>query len=219
MIRSFEKLLIAVPLLNFLLPRWLIEVIARCAGTFFAMIFRTSRFGIERRVRGCLTAGYFGATNLKIDRTLQIEGHKALLLGNDVFLFGGSHFVAHKSNPITIGAGSHIGRNSVLSGLGGIKIGNDCLVSSGVLIYSITQNVELDPLALIRKNGNQKKQVTVGNDVWIGMGAMILPGVTVGDHAIIGAGAVVTKDVEPWHVVVGSPAKFVKDRRNMKASS
>jgi acetyltransferase-like isoleucine patch superfamily enzyme len=52
----------------------------------------------------------------------------------------------------------------------------------------------------------------VGNDVWIGRNAIFLPGVTVGDGAVIGAGAVVAKDIEPYHVVVGNPARTVRSR-------
>ena len=56
------------------------------------------------------------------------------------------------------------------------------------------------------------KSVNVGNDVWIGHNAIIMPGVTIGNGAIIGAGAVVTKDVEPYSVVAGVPAKKIKMR-------
>lgn len=57
-----------------------------------------------------------------------------------------------------------------------------------------------------------KGETIVGNDVWIGYGAMILSGVTVGDGVVIGAGSVVTKDVPPYTIVGGNPAKFVKSR-------
>ena len=57
-----------------------------------------------------------------------------------------------------------------------------------------------------------QKTTRIGNDVWIGYGAIILSGVTIGDGAIIGAGAVVTKDVEPYTVVAGVPAKVIKKR-------
>jgi phosphonate metabolism protein (transferase hexapeptide repeat family) len=58
----------------------------------------------------------------------------------------------------------------------------------------------------------KSKNVIIGNDVWIGHGVIILPGVTIGDGAVIAAGAVVTKDVEPYAVVAGVPAKRIKWR-------
>lgn len=58
--------------------------------------------------------------------------------------------------------------------------------------------------------------VVIGNRVWIGYRAIVLPGVTIGDGAVVGAGAVVTRDVEPYTIVAGSPAKKVGDRsRNL----
>lgn len=54
--------------------------------------------------------------------------------------------------------------------------------------------------------------VVIGNDVWLGHGAIILPGVTVGDGAVVGAGAVVTKDVAPYTLVVGAPARVLRRR-------
>ncbi len=57
-----------------------------------------------------------------------------------------------------------------------------------------------------------KGPIVVGNDVWIGTRAIILSGVKIGDGAIIGAGAVVTKDVQPYEIVAGVPAKYIKRR-------
>ena len=56
------------------------------------------------------------------------------------------------------------------------------------------------------------KPISVGDAAWIATGAIILPGVTIGEGAVVAAGAVVTKDVEPWTVVGGNPAKFIKKR-------
>jgi acetyltransferase-like isoleucine patch superfamily enzyme len=56
------------------------------------------------------------------------------------------------------------------------------------------------------------RPITVEDNVWIATGAMILPGVTIGEGAVVAAGAVVTKDVEPWTVVGGNPARFIKKR-------
>ncbi|TPI19557.1 CatB-related O-acetyltransferase [Mesorhizobium sp. B4-1-1] len=61
-------------------------------------------------------------------------------------------------------------------------------------------------------NGGKPAGITVGNDVWIGNGAMILPGVEIGDGAIVGAGAVITKKVPPYAIVGGSPATLIRYR-------
>lgn len=58
----------------------------------------------------------------------------------------------------------------------------------------------------------QQDKVSIGHDVWIGHGAILLPGVNVGNGAIIGAGSVVTKDVPAWHIVVGNPARVLRPR-------
>ena len=52
--------------------------------------------------------------------------------------------------------------------------------------------------------------IRIGDDVWIGAGAIILPGVTIGEGAVVGAGAVVTKDIPPFAIVVGNPAKIIR---------
>lgn len=58
----------------------------------------------------------------------------------------------------------------------------------------------------------REKQVTIGNDVWIGHGAVIMPGVSIGDGAVVGANAVVTRDVSPYTIVAGTPARRIRDR-------
>lgn len=70
----------------------------------------------------------------------------------------------------------------------------------------------LPDLADTREGVGTKGDVVIGNDVWVGMDAMILSGVTVGDGAVIGAGAVVTKDVEPYAIVAGNPARLIRHR-------
>jgi acetyltransferase-like isoleucine patch superfamily enzyme len=93
---------------------------------------------------------------------------------------------------------------------------------TNVLDMDLPENIELDAPRDFKKGGRPviAKLTVIGNDVWIGHGAFILPGVTVGDGAVIAAMSVVTKDVPPYALVAGSPAKVVRYRfaeTNIKA--
>lgn len=92
------------------------------------------------------------------------------------------------------------------------KIGNDVMIAPEVVIFSVgheTSNVDIP----MRLQGNTlPRPVSIGNDVWVGQRAIILPGVNIGDGAIIAAGAIVTKDVQPYQIVGGNPAKVLKHR-------
>ncbi len=88
-----------------------------------------------------------------------------------------------------------------------VRIGNDVLIAPNVQILAASH--PLDPEE--RKSGKEcGKPVTIGNNVWIGAGVIICPGVTVGDNAIIGAGSVVVKDVPANTVAAGNPCREIK---------
>ena len=104
-----------------------------------------------------------------------------------------------------------------------VVIGNYCSFGPGILIFcKIDHRVDLPATYPIRtllsapEKGNvdviTRGPVTIGNDVWIGARVMILSGVTIGDGAVIGAGAVVSRDMAPFTVNVGVPARRVRDR-------
>ena len=125
-----------------------------------------------------------------------------------------NHQIGEKSsirNPVTVvepnkvkmGKNSIIMNNALLMASGGIEIG-DCtmLAAHAKLISNDHDLYDRSILTMV--------PIKIGNHVWVGAGATILKGVTVGDHAIIGGGSVVTKDVPPYAVVVGNPAKVVK---------
>ncbi len=104
-----------------------------------------------------------------------------------------------------------IGPYTVIYGHGGVKIGKDTLISMQCRILSSNHTIP-DKSSLIRCNPDIYLPVTIGEDVWLGAGVTILGGVTVGDGCVVGAGAVVTKDLPPYSVAVGVPAKVVKTR-------
>ncbi|WP_027964933.1 sugar O-acetyltransferase [Halalkalibacillus halophilus] len=89
-----------------------------------------------------------------------------------------------------------------------VRFGDNCMLGPGVHIYTATH-----PLHPGERNAGKEfaQPVTVGNNVWIGGGAIINPGVTIGDNAVIASGAVVTKDVPAQVVVGGNPARLIKE--------
>lgn len=89
-----------------------------------------------------------------------------------------------------------------------VTIGDNLFVAPGVHIY--TAKHPLDVETRCRKALELASPVHIGNDVWIGGKAIILPGVTIGDGCVIGAGSVVTKDVPPHTLVVGNPARVLR---------
>ena len=102
--------------------------------------------------------------------------------------------------------------NISIMGVGGVHIGSGSMIGTGVTILT-TQHDSTAPI--MRKTGIHKS-VIIGKEVWIGAGAIILPGVSIGDNSIVAAGAVVTHDVKPYQVVGGVPAKFLYDRHAPK---
>ena len=118
---------------------------------------------------------------------------------------------------VKLGERSGIGRNCEL--YGDITIGDDVLMAPEVVIY--TQNHEFIKrnITIHNQGLSNEKPVVIGNDVWIGYEAIILAGVTIGDGAIIGTRAVVTKDVPPYTIVGGVPAKPIKRRFSEETTS
>lgn len=128
-------------------------------------------------------------TGKRVDDTFRLfppfytDFGKNISIGKDVFINSGCHF--QDQGGITIGDGTLIGHNVVLA----------------------TINHDLDPA---KNRKNHYAPIQIGNHVWIGSNATILPGATIGDWAVVAAGAVVTCDVPDMTVVGGVPAKVIK---------
>ena len=88
-----------------------------------------------------------------------------------------------------------------------VKIGDNCMLAPNVAIYTAGHPIHPDTRRSLYEYG---KPVTIGDNVWIGGNAVVLPGVTIGSNSVIGAGSVVTRDVPPWSIAVGNPCKVVR---------
>ena len=111
----------------------------------------------------------------------------------------------HNPDRVRIGARCSIAEFVHVWGGGGISIGNGVLIASHGVITSLTH----DKNAACFRETTLRAPVVIGDNVWIGAGAIILPGVTVGSGSIVAAGAVVTRDVPANAVVAGVPARLV----------
>jgi len=112
---------------------------------------------------------------------------------------------------LEVGDWSAIGEGAYIYNLGNITIGEKTTISQRAHLCAGTHDYTDPTLPL------QRPPIGVGDQVWVCADAFVGPGVTIGEGAVVGARAVITKDVEPWTVVAGNPATFIKNRI-MKAS-
>lgn len=108
---------------------------------------------------------------------------------------------------VIIGDYTRVGLHNTI--IGPVTIGHHVNLAQGITVTALNHNF-MDSNKQIDEQGVCTKPVTIGNDIWIGANAVILPGVTIGNHSVIAAGAVVTKDVPPHSLVAGVPAKVIK---------
>ena len=129
------------------------------------------------------------------------------------FSIGETSFLAdylllnNKSGAIKIGKNCVIGYFNTL--IGPITIGNNAMTSQNVVLSAINhqyENIDLPPI----KQECKVKKISIADNAWIGANSVVLCGVSIGKHSIIGAGSVVTKDIPPYSVAVGSPARVIK---------
>lgn len=113
------------------------------------------------------------------------------------------------SPKLFIGNNFHATRNFVVQCAGEVRIGKDVLVASDVFIIDFNHGMNAETVNYLN-NPLEVDEVEIGDGVWIGNNVTILPGVHIGHKSIIGAGGVVSKDIPPYSLAVGNPARVVK---------
>src|SRR5436190_3154186 len=141
---------------------------------------------------------------------LQIGKGARVELGRWSWVGHGTKIRCHEG-VVSIGAKTVLGQECTISAYQHVSIGRECVIADRVMLIDFDHGVvEVD--RPIRLQGIYKRDVRVGNNVWIGYGAAFLRGVTVGDNAVVGTYSVVGKDVPANAVVAGVPAKLLRMR-------
>jgi len=141
---------------------------------------------------------------------IQIGRDARVELGRWSWIGHGTKIRCHEGT-VSIGAKTVMGQECTISAFQHVSIGRECVIADRVMLIDFDHGmVEVE--RPVRLQGIYKRDVHVGNNVWIGYGACILRGVTVGDNAVIGTNAVVTHDVPANAVVGGAPARVIRMR-------
>lgn len=186
-------------------PMIVIEAAAQIGGYLAGLIAPGKGLRAEERLRGRLVGLRNGYGLTVMGRGVLLDSPFDISLGPGTALRSGVKINTGSEGWCVIGRNTHVSHNTVLAAAGGITIGADCGISSGVIIY--TRTYDRTGGVHLSEAPTRYAPVTIGDGVHIGMGVRILPGVTIGNGAIIGAGAVVTRDVPPDATVVGVPAR------------
>jgi acetyltransferase-like isoleucine patch superfamily enzyme len=147
----------------------------------------------------------------KIDPRAFIARGGRLHIGKNSIIRAGSMLLP-SGGEINIGQRSSLNQYVVINGEGGVNIGDDVMISAFVSIFAANHHHERVDIPMSAQGMYSKGGVQIGDDVWIGTHAVILDGVKIGKGCVIAAGAVITKDVEPYSIMAGVPAKEIGRR-------
>ena len=168
------------------------------------------------KMRGVKMLGYSWLQDIEIPRNYQdIEIAESCALDCGVVLLCSGEL---SENPkLKIGAKTYINRNTFLDVTKSLTIGQECGIGPGC--YITDHDHGLDPTLAPLDQPMLSKATTIGDRVWIGANVIILKGVTIGNDAVIGAGSVVTKNVPAKAIALGVPAKVIRYKDKVPATS
>ncbi|MDZ8188073.1 MAG: DapH/DapD/GlmU-related protein [Nostoc sp. ChiSLP02] len=167
--------------------------------------------GVEFHRTSCIEIGS-GVYIFKGVR-LDAKGHKnnRIHLGNRVAIERYVDIGCLEDTYIHIDEDTFIGPNVCIEGPGNIRIGKHCMIAAHSGIYANNHNF-VDIMQPMKYQGVSRKGIAIEDNCWLGHGVTVLDGVTIGEGSVIGAGAVVNKDIPPFSIAVGIPARVIKNR-------
>jgi acetyltransferase-like isoleucine patch superfamily enzyme len=170
--------------------------------------FHARSYGTGKFARDDLAAV---GENVVIEDGVRILEPGHVSIGSNVYIGHYAVLRGYPTNEMIIGDDNWIGQFCYLNSAGGLRIGSRVGIGPGVKIMSSRHGEEGRTVPVLMCD-LEFVRVTVEDDCDIGMGAIILPGITIGRGSIVGAGAVVTKDVDPFAIVAGVPARKIGER-------
>ena len=170
---------------------------------------------VENNVRIAQARNVTLGANVYLDYGVYLHAcPQGIHIGDDVFIMHQTelHVYNFRDLPqsgIWIGDNCFIGEFTIVRGQGGVRIGDSVLIAPGAKILAVN-HLFGDVTQPVMAQGIEARGIVIEDGAWIGGGAVVLDGVRIGRGAVVGAGAVVTSDVPPFSVAVGSPARVVK---------
>jgi len=147
--------------------------------------------------------------DVTFDEICEVLSPDKVTIGNNVHFYRGV-YLSQCGAHIDIGSHTHFAPYCVL--YGPLTIGTHCGIAAHAVFASIGHGYSRTDIPMVEQQA-VKNEIVLENDVWIGANAVIIGGVTIGEGSIVGAGAVVTKDVPPYSVVGGTPARIIRNRK------
>lgn len=162
---------------------------------------------VSAHVRGALLRRKFTSAGILIVQPgkpgVQVINRGGKIICENVAFFPGVRLECLPGGCILIGNGTYLNHDVEIVAEREVRIGRDCKIAWDVIIMDTSQHgIGAEPPTV--------SPVVIGDNVWIGARAILLPGVTIGDGAVIGAGAVVTKDVPAHGIAAGNPARVIR---------
>jgi len=172
------------------------------------------KFTYRSKLRLMFTKNRLGKCGDKvfIDKNVEfLRFPKNIDIGSNVMIKEGTRICSCNENAkISIGVNTTIGYHNFIFASDKIEIGENCLIAP--FVYIVDSNHQIKKDQLINRQANVTAPIKIGNDVWIASNVTILRGVTIGDGAVIAANSVINKDVPPYMIYGGTPAKKIGER-------
>ncbi|MBD2436613.1 acyltransferase [Nostoc sp. FACHB-110] len=168
---------------------------------------------------------FLGTASIEVGKRVYIfkgvridaQGHpnNKVYLANSVAIERNVDIGCLADTSIYIDEETFIGPGVCIEGPGNIKIGKRCMIAANSGIYANNHNFA-NSVEPIKYQGVTRQGIVIEDDCWLGHGVTVLDGVTIGEGSVIGAGAVVNKNIPPFSVAVGVPARVIKSRIHQK---